>query len=173
MREELGEVHFGDQRLDERLLKLGEKLMEKPSFSLNQGQGDWAASKAAYRFFENDKVEVEPILQVHVSRTCERIKECGRIILAIQDTTTLDYSKFESIEGLSEIYRNQKTWKDSEGGQGPSFRPNPCCHSLVDEPVPPCYKRHIARVLHFRQDLVTQFLCVFLHFYSHLFRPSF
>jgi hypothetical protein len=118
IREELGEVHFGDQRLDERLLKIGEKLLEKPSLSLNQGQGDWAASKAAYRFFENDKVEIEPILQVHVSRTCERIEEYGRTILAIQDTTTLDYSAFESIEGLSEIYRNERTWEDSEGGQG-------------------------------------------------------
>ncbi len=38
--------------------------------------------------------------------------------MAIQDTTTLDYSHFESIEEPSEIYQNQKTWKDSEGGQG-------------------------------------------------------
>ncbi len=53
IREELGGMHFGDQGLDERLLKIGEKLLEKPSVSLNQGQGDWAASKAAYRFFEN------------------------------------------------------------------------------------------------------------------------
>lgn len=118
MREELSEVRLGDQRLNERLLKIGEKLLEKPSISLNQGQGDWAASKAAYRFFENDKVEIEPILQVHISRTCERIKEYGRTILAIQDTTTLDYSNFESIEGLSEIYRNERTWEGSEGGQG-------------------------------------------------------
>ena len=82
IREELGGVRFGDQRLDERLLKIGEKLLEKPSLSLNHGQGDWAASKAAYRFFENDKVEVEPLLQVHVSRTCERTKEYGPTILA-------------------------------------------------------------------------------------------
>ncbi|MFZ9596083.1 MAG: IS4 family transposase [Bdellovibrionia bacterium] len=118
VREELSEVRFGDQRLDERLLKVGEKLLEKPSLSLNRGQGDWAASKAAYRFFENDKVEVEPLLQVHVSRTRDRINESGRTILAIQDTTTFDYSNFESTEGLSEIYRNERTWEGSEGGQG-------------------------------------------------------
>jgi len=118
IREELGGVRFGDQRLDNRLLKLGDNLLEKPSLSLNQGQGDWATSKAAYRFLENEKVDVESIQQIHASRTCARISEYGRIVLAIQDTTTLDYSHFESIEGLSEIYRNQKKWKDSEGGQG-------------------------------------------------------
>ena len=61
IREELGGVRLRDQRLDSRLLKLEDNLLEKPSLSLNQGQSDWATSKADYRFLENEEVDVKSI----------------------------------------------------------------------------------------------------------------
>ena len=61
-------MRFGDQRLDNRLLKLGDNLLEKPSLSLNQGQGDWATSKAAYRFLENEKVDSRVLLRLRLPR---------------------------------------------------------------------------------------------------------
>jgi len=118
IRSELGLVDFGDQRLNERLVKIGENFLDKPTFSIGQGQGDWASVKAAYRFFDNEKTGSEPILQEHIKNTCERIHQTQGTILAIQDTTILDYTHFPTTEGLGEIYRNGKLGKSAKGGQG-------------------------------------------------------
>src|SRR5690349_17699704 len=103
IRDELAEVQFGDQRLSDRLLTIGERFLERPTVSISRGQQDWAGAKAAYRFFENDKVNARAILQVHAENTSRRIDQVNGPILAIQDTTTLNYNNFPSIEGLSEV----------------------------------------------------------------------
>ena len=102
--QELKEVHFGDRRIDKRLMKIGENFLERPSLSINDGQKDWAGAKAAYRFFENEKVDTSLILESHARRTVDRIKDFGAgIVLAIQDTTYINHSKSPSIEGLAPL----------------------------------------------------------------------
>ena len=45
--------------------------------------------EAAYRFFDNDKVLPEKILQPHIEATRERISQAP-VVLLVQDTTDLD-----------------------------------------------------------------------------------
>ena len=50
-RQEFSGLDFGDTRLDERLLSIADALAVQPMSSLNTACEDWAATKAAYRFF--------------------------------------------------------------------------------------------------------------------------
>jgi hypothetical protein len=50
---ELRHVDLGDQRLNRRLVKLVDDLLHAPEASVPQAAGDWAATKAAYRFWDN------------------------------------------------------------------------------------------------------------------------
>ena len=51
-----------------------------------------AKTNAAYKFFDNDKVDPQKILRPHREATEKRIHE-EKVVLVIQDTTELDYSK--------------------------------------------------------------------------------
>src|SRR5262245_11847319 len=54
---------------------------------------DWANTKAAYRFFANDRVEEYEILSGHFAATRARYNACGGTILLIQDTTEFSYQR--------------------------------------------------------------------------------
>mgnify|MGYP003610473427 FL=1 len=64
---EFGEIDLGDQRLTDRLVKLADKLASSPESPINQACGDWANTKAAYRFFQNERIDGKIILQSHLS----------------------------------------------------------------------------------------------------------
>lgn len=55
---EFGEINLGDQRLKERLVRLSDSLASSPESPINQACGDWANTKAAYRFFQNENVNI-------------------------------------------------------------------------------------------------------------------
>jgi hypothetical protein len=105
---ELSEISLGDKRLNWRLLDSAAKLAAKPSLSINQACDDWADTKATYRLFANKKTTLEQILAPHQQRTKERMSghEC---ILAIQDSSYLDYSHHPSKEGMGPIGTSQQT----------------------------------------------------------------
>lgn len=68
---------------------------------------DWAGTKAAYRFFSNDKVTPDKILDSHKSNTHKRIKyNEDDFTLILHDTTEIDYTSHQSIKDLS--YRKRK-----------------------------------------------------------------
>src|SRR4051794_25970518 len=92
IQEEMTEVSFGDSRLNERFLKIGEAFLERPQVSMNQITGEWADAKACYRFFDNSKVTQEEILGPHISKTAERVDANEGIVLVVQDTTYLDFT---------------------------------------------------------------------------------
>ena len=48
--------------------------------------------EGAYRFFDNDKVSPEKILQPHIDATHKRISQTDFVLLA-QDTTELDLTR--------------------------------------------------------------------------------
>ena len=73
--EEFAEIKLGDKRLDARLVKLCERFSDSPESSINQACVDWTETKAAYRFFQNDKVEVGKMLAAHRCKTAQRAKE--------------------------------------------------------------------------------------------------
>lgn len=101
-REELGNVDLGDKRRTARLIKLCGRLAEMPESSINQACVDWAETKAAYRFFHNDNVEVQNILAAHRAKTAERARQ-HRTVLAIQATSYLVYTSHRQTMGLGKL----------------------------------------------------------------------
>lgn len=99
---EFGEIDLGDQRLTDRLVNLANKLASSPESPINQACGDWANTKAAYRFFQNERIDEKIILQSHIDNTFERAKEFGTI-LAIQDTSFLNFTDHKKTTGLGMI----------------------------------------------------------------------
>ncbi len=99
---EFADVELQDARLNARCGELAAKLGEHPSLPLNQACEDLAGAKAAYRFFDNDDVTPERILAPHQQRTVERMASHPRV-LAIQDTTLLNYTHHPKTEGLGPI----------------------------------------------------------------------
>jgi len=99
---EFEEINLGDERLNRRIIKLAEELSKQPQAFINQASEDWADAKAAYRFFDNEKVSAEKIMIAHQSRVQQRMKEYKRV-LAIQDTTEIDYTTHRKVTGLGQI----------------------------------------------------------------------
>jgi hypothetical protein len=54
---ELRHVDLGDLRLDRRLVKLVDDRLNAPEASMPQASGNWAATKAAFRFWDNLRVD--------------------------------------------------------------------------------------------------------------------
>ena len=95
-------VALGDRRLDRRLLDVAEDLSAMPEDPINQASEDWAATKAAYRLFDNGKISAEKVITPHRERTIERMRG-ESVVLVVQDTTYLNYSKHEKTVGLGPI----------------------------------------------------------------------
>ncbi|WP_288142896.1 transposase DNA-binding-containing protein [Mesorhizobium sp.] len=55
--------------------------------------GDWAAAKAAYRFFDNPRVTEHSVLAGHFAATAARVAASESPILILQDTTEFIYSR--------------------------------------------------------------------------------
>ncbi|MBX9720206.1 MAG: IS4 family transposase, partial [Candidatus Obscuribacterales bacterium] len=108
---EFGNSSLGDARLTDRLKLLGRDFFANPTASLPQACGSRAKTKAAYRFFDNKATNLEDILQSHYLATEERSQN-KTVILAVQDTTTINYTTPQIREGLGPIeYRK-------DGAQG-------------------------------------------------------
>src|SRR5271170_7122407 len=87
--EELQTVDLGDERLDARFELLLSELGSRPNLSIPAACGGRAEMKAAYRFFDNDKVTFDKLLQPHIDQTLVRLAE-QPLVLLVQDTTEND-----------------------------------------------------------------------------------
>jgi hypothetical protein len=96
---EFGSADLGDARREARLVELARQLGERPEASLPQALADAAALKAAYRFFDNADIAHEKILAPHVVSSIGRMRG-QEWILAVQDTTFIDYTQHPHTEGL-------------------------------------------------------------------------
>lgn len=100
--EEFGTVEFYDPRLKRRLLTVARDFYGQPQAAIPQACGSVAKTKAAYRFFYNKKITMQALLRAHVESSAERIKE-HEVVLAVQDTSTLNYTAHPATEGLGPI----------------------------------------------------------------------
>jgi hypothetical protein len=78
---------FRDVRLGRRFGVLLKQLSEATCESIPLACQDWANTKAAYRFFANDRVREADILAGHFRATRERVPGSGGKILVLHDTT--------------------------------------------------------------------------------------
>ncbi|MCH8840104.1 MAG: IS4 family transposase [Planctomycetes bacterium] len=88
---ELEGIDLGDKRLNRRSGSILEALAANPQASINSACEGWGDTLAAYRFFKNNSIEPDQILQPHVEATQRRIKDHS-VVLIVQDTTELDFS---------------------------------------------------------------------------------
>lgn len=88
---EFGFAQLGDARRSQRLISLAAGLAAQPSGTLPQVFPDWAELKAAYRFFDQQRVTFEAVMAPHGQRVLQACRQPGEYLL-IEDTTLLDYS---------------------------------------------------------------------------------
>jgi hypothetical protein len=97
--DEFEESDFGDKRLNKRLKSISEAFVRNSENSIPESFEGWSETKSAYRFMSNPKITREEILRSHTNKTVERVKEHDTI-LAVQDTTSLDFTRHKNTKGL-------------------------------------------------------------------------
>jgi hypothetical protein len=106
--QELECIDLGDERLNRRTRRLLEKFGTNPTASIPAACGGWDEIKAAYRLLSNKKVDGQKILEPHYACTEERMRKYP-VVLCIQDTTELDYTRKKDIKGLGPLnYENRQ-----------------------------------------------------------------
>jgi hypothetical protein len=90
---ELAGGAFPDRRLKARLGKLLGDLGERIGGTLPAACQDWAATKAAYRFLSNPRVDDGVILAGHFAATAARFAVTSGTILVLHDTTEFSFTR--------------------------------------------------------------------------------
>ena len=91
--EELAGCRLGDGRLDRRLRQLVEQMEAGFGESIPLACQDCANTKAACRFFSNDRVSEEDILRGHFDATRRRFAARDGPILVLHDTTEFSWQR--------------------------------------------------------------------------------
>jgi hypothetical protein len=105
--EEFAQADLGDQRLEKRLISIVRDFYARPQASIPQACHSRAKTKATYRFLEHPEMTMDKVLHSHYESTLERMQK-EKIVLAVQDTTALDYSAHPATEGLGPIGKSKE-----------------------------------------------------------------
>ena len=100
--EEFGGAEFGDDRLSQRLVELARDFYARPQASIPQACNSRARTKAAYRWLTHPMIHLQAVLAPHREATLRRACE-ESVVLAVQDTTSFNYSTHAATEGLGPI----------------------------------------------------------------------
>lgn len=100
--EEFGSVNLGDERLSHRLVTIVRDFYARPQASIPQACQTRANTKATYRFFEHPSTAMDVLLSQHSITTVNRCKK-ESIVLAVQDTTSLNYSAHPATANIGPI----------------------------------------------------------------------
>lgn len=100
--EEFGQACLGDHRLRERLVTLARDFGANPQAQIPQACQSRAKTKAAYRFFDHPRTTMEDLLEPHYQSTIRRIVQ-EKVVLAVQDTTSLNYTMHPETHGIGPI----------------------------------------------------------------------
>ena len=84
---------FADERLGKRFQFLLEQMAAGMGRALPLACGDWAATKAAYRFLDNNRVGEAKILAGHFQATHARFAAVAGPILVLHDTTEFSFRR--------------------------------------------------------------------------------
>jgi hypothetical protein len=91
-----------DRRLNTRLGAILEGFAERPTDSIPQAAGEWGQTKGTYRFLANGRVTWTALgdgLARDTARTCQD----WEVVLAVQDTTSLNLTPNDAIAELGPI----------------------------------------------------------------------
>ena len=132
--EEFAQARLGDARLNERLVCLARDFYAKPRAQIPQACGSRAKAKAAYRFFDHANTTMDAILQSHYEASAARIA-AHPVVLAVQDTTSLNYNAQPAIENLGPIGSRADAWLGLMVHDTLAFTPEGVPLGLVDVQV--------------------------------------
>ena len=90
---EIAGCRFADERLGGRLRTLLAQMAGAMGGSIPLACQDWANTKAAYRFFSNDRVSEGEILAGHFLSTRDRAAGVGGPLMVLHDTTEFSYRR--------------------------------------------------------------------------------
>ncbi|MEO6809078.1 MAG: IS4 family transposase [Isosphaeraceae bacterium] len=106
--DEMATADLHDKRLNQRLQLLLSQLAAHPTASIPAACGGFAEMTAAYRFFDNDKVGFDAILQPHLDGTRTRIA-AQPVVLLVPDTTEIDLTRPEQpVQGAGPLGRGSR-----------------------------------------------------------------
>lgn len=106
--EEMKTAELNDKRLNNRLEALLSSLGAHPTASIPAACGGYAETVAAYRFFDNDKVGFDNVLQPHIDATRIRIA-AQPVAILVPDTTEVDLTRPEQqVEGAGLLDGNSR-----------------------------------------------------------------
>src|SRR6266403_5870336 len=99
---EFADADLGDLRRTQRLVQLAHALAQRPGAALPEACGSGAMLKAAYRFFTNDDIAPDDIVQSHIEATYSRLNAVP-LVLAVHDTTEANWTNLRVAEGLGPL----------------------------------------------------------------------
>src|SRR5215831_1510895 len=111
--EELVGCEFADVRLGRRFKALIERLSQAIGETIPMACQDWASTKAAYRFFSNDRVGEQEILSGHFQATRDRFDATEGLVLVLHDTTAFSFQR-ENREAIGATFQ-VNSGKDKTG----------------------------------------------------------
>lgn len=147
--EELGAADFGDRRLNRRVIELVRDFAASPQALIPEACGTRARTLAAYRFFDHPRVNLTRILAPHRERTVQRMQSQA-VVLAVQDTTELDYTHHPQTQGLGPIGNHRAQAHGLELHPTVAFSLQGVALGLLDAQ---CWKRAAAQKKRFRRPV--------------------
>ncbi len=97
-----GHATLADERLNTRLGLLLTALVSHPSGSLPQACGSSGQAQAAYRFFANERIGPDDLLEPVADATSDACRGL-KTMLAVQDSSSLNYTSLATTTGLGPL----------------------------------------------------------------------
>ncbi len=108
---EVGECRFADGRLRKRFRILLDRLSKGLGETIPMACQDWASTKAAYRFFSNERVSEREILSGHFQATRARFQVTEGWALVLHDTTEFSFQREDPLAiGITNRVNCGKDW---------------------------------------------------------------
>ena len=105
--DETQSADFGDVRLENRFKRLISDIYDRCRNSIPAACGGWKETLAAYRFFDNENVNLDGVLASHYEATLTRIS-ASNVVLIAQDTTQLVREKTKKTDVIKGIRNKEK-----------------------------------------------------------------
>jgi hypothetical protein len=106
MQQELAGCQFANERLSKRFSMVLKQLAEGTGESMPLACQDWANTKAAHRFFANERVSEADIMAGHFRATREGAATVGGTLLVLHDTTEFSYPR----ENIGLLHKGRRNW---------------------------------------------------------------
>jgi len=110
IKKEFETLSLNNARLERRLQMVTSDLWENPSKSIWLASGSRTNAKAVYRMLANEDFRKESILSAHRDATAVRAEKVP-MLLAVQDTMSVNYNGHEKTEGMGYICEQTKGLK--------------------------------------------------------------